>query len=159
VFSSYRGPKIGVSHWLGLSPLQQFSTTVLTVIDLSISTIFNDLDWPLNTPICKCWGRTLYLQNPYSYTGATCYIGSSAFEIFYGRYIYIFILWFLMVALCNRADHYIFILWFLLSFFLSFFLSSFFPRLLWSPCGIGQTIIFSSCGFFFLSVFLLFFLA
>ena len=31
-FSSYRGPKIGYSHWLGLSPLQQFSTTVLTLI-------------------------------------------------------------------------------------------------------------------------------
>jgi len=28
----WRAPKIGVSHWLGLSPLQQFSTTVLTVI-------------------------------------------------------------------------------------------------------------------------------
>ena len=39
-----------------------------------------------------------------------------------------FALWFLlMVALCNRADHYIFILWFLLSFFLSSFF--FFPRL------------------------------
>jgi len=32
-----------------------------------------------------------------------------------------------MVALCNRADHYIFMLWFVLSFF---FLSSFFPRLI-----------------------------
>jgi len=31
-----------------------------------------------------------------------------------------------MVALCNRADHYIFALWFLLSFYLS----SFFPRLI-----------------------------
>jgi len=29
----------------------------------------------------------------------------------------------IMVALCNRADHYIFMLWFVLSFF---FLSSFF---------------------------------
>ena len=28
-----------------------------------------------------------------------------------------------MVALCNRADHYIFMLWLLLSFFLSFFLA------------------------------------
>jgi len=36
-----------------------------------------------------------------------------------------------MAALCNRADHYIFILWFLLS-------SSF----IWSPYVIGQTIIF-----------------
>ena len=68
-----------------------------------------------------------------------------------GQAIYIFFLWFLygplvcditifvlkrdvklqltnvsMVALCNRADHYIFALWFL-SFF---FLSSFFPRLI-----------------------------
>ena len=42
---------------------------------------------------------------------------------------YIFMLWFvlllllLMVALCNRADHYIFMLWFVLlsSFFLLFF--------------------------------------
>jgi len=34
---------------------------------------------------------------------------------------------FVMVALCNRADHYIFALWFLSSFFLS---SSFFPRLI-----------------------------
>ena len=32
-----------------------------------------------------------------------------------------------MAALCNRAGHYIFVLWFLLlSFFLSFFLLSFF---------------------------------
>ena len=30
---------------------------------------------------------------------------------------------------------------------------------LWSPYGIGQTILFSSCRLFFLSVFLLFFLA
>ena len=40
-----------------------------------------------------------------------------------------------MVALCNRADHNIFML----------FLSS----SLWSPYGIGQTIIFPSCFFFF----------
>ena len=33
-------------------------------------------------------------------------------------------LWFIMVALWSRADHYIFILWFLL------LLSSFFPRLI-----------------------------
>ena len=31
---------------------------------------------------------------------------------------------FIMVALCNRADHYIFILWFLLSFFFFFLFSS-----------------------------------
>ena len=31
---------------------------------------------------------------------------------------------FVMVALCNRANHYIFILWFLLSFFVFFFFSS-----------------------------------
>jgi len=31
-FSSYMGLKIGDSHWLGLSPLQQCSTTVLTAI-------------------------------------------------------------------------------------------------------------------------------
>jgi len=42
-----------------------------------------------------------------------------------------------MVALWNKADRYIFILWFL-----------------WSPSRIGQTSIFLSCGFF-----LLFFLA
>ena len=47
-----------------------------------------------------------------------------------------------MVALCNRAHHYIFIL---------FLVSS----SLWSPYVIGQTIIFSSC--FFLSFFFLFF--
>jgi len=35
---------------------------------------------------------------------------------------YIFMLWFVMVALCNRADHYIFIL-FLSSFFFFFFLA------------------------------------
>jgi len=34
---------------------------------------------------------------------------------------------FLMVALCNRADHYIFALWFLLS---SLFFLLFFPRLI-----------------------------
>ena len=50
---------------------------------------------------------------------------------------------FIMVALWNRADHYIFALWFL-------FLSS-----LWSPYGIGQTIIFSCCGLFFLLSFFL----
>jgi len=43
-----------------------------------------------------------------------------------------------MFALWNRADHYIFALWFLLSF-------------LWLPYGIGQTIMFSSCCFFLLS--------
>jgi len=31
-FPSCEGPKIGVSHWLWLSPLQQVSTTVLPVI-------------------------------------------------------------------------------------------------------------------------------
>jgi len=36
--------------------------------------------------------------------------------------IYIFMVWFVMVALCNRADHYIFILFLLLSSF--FFLFS-----------------------------------
>ena len=35
---------------------------------------------------------------------------------------YMFMLWFVMVALCNRADHYIFIL-FLLSSFFFFFLA------------------------------------
>jgi len=39
-----------------------------------------------------------------------------------GQAIYIFILSFVMVALCNRADHYIFVLWFL-SFFFLFFLA------------------------------------
>ena len=34
---------------------------------------------------------------------------------------YIFMLWFVMVALCNRADHYIFILFLLSSFFFFFF--------------------------------------
>jgi len=33
----------------------------------------------------------------------------------------------IIVALCNRADHYVFALWFCL---LSFFISSFFPRLI-----------------------------
>jgi len=41
-----------------------------------------------------------------------------------------------MVALWNRADYYIFIMWFLLS--------------LWPPYVIGQAIIFLPCGFFFL---------
>ena len=41
--------------------------------------------------------------------------------------LYIFVVVLLvMVALCNRADHYIFMLWFVLSIFLSFF----FPRLI-----------------------------
>jgi len=31
--------------------------------------------------------------------------------------------WFIMVALCNRADHYIFALWFLSFFFFLFFLA------------------------------------
>jgi len=48
----------------------------------------------------------------------------------------------IMVALRNRADHNIFVLWFLLSS-------------LWSPYGMGQTIMFSSCGFF-LSIFFFF---
>ena len=43
---------------------------------------------------------------------------------------------FIMVALWNRADHYIFMLWFL-----------------WSPYVIGQTILFSCCFFFFLLFF------
>jgi len=40
-----------------------------------------------------------------------------------------------MATLCNRTGHYIFALRFLSS--------------LWSPYGIGQTIIFSCCGLFF----------
>ena len=49
---------------------------------------------------------------------------------------YIFALWLLllMVALCNRADHYI----------------------LWSPYGIGRPYIFSCCGLFFLLLLLFF---
>jgi len=47
-----------------------------------------------------------------------------------------------MVDLWNRADNYIFILSFVLLISSLFFL--------WSPYGIGQTIIFSCCGFFFL---------
>jgi len=42
--------------------------------------------------------------------------------------IYIFMLWFVMVALCNSADHYIFILFLSSSSFFFFFL--FFPRLI-----------------------------
>jgi len=49
----------------------------------------------------------------------------------------LFLLLLLMVALCNRADHYIFILF------------------LWSPYVMGQTIIFSSCFFFFFFFFFL----
>ena len=41
----------------------------------------------------------------------------------YFCYFRVFVCAFIMVALCNRADHYIFMLWFVL---LSFFLSSFF---------------------------------
>jgi len=40
-----------------------------------------------------------------------------------GRAIYIFILSFVMMAIWNGADHYIFILWFLSIIFLSFFLA------------------------------------
>ena len=39
----------------------------------------------------------------------------------------------IMVALCNRADHYIFALWFLLSFILSFFLLFFLSLFLFFP--------------------------
>ena len=42
----------------------------------------------------------------------------------------IFMLWFVMVALCNRADHYIFILFLSSFFFFFFFLLSFFARLI-----------------------------
>jgi len=63
-----------------------------------------------------------------------------------------------MVALCNRADHYIFILFLLSSFFLwspygqtiiflpcDFYLLS---SSLWSPYVIGETIIFLPCDFY-----------
>ena len=52
-----------------------------------------------------------------------------------------------MVALCNRADHYIFALWFLFSsFFLSFFLS-FFPRLISAVGDWMSTILPHMCEF------------
>ena len=44
---------------------------------------------------------------------------------------------FIMAALCNKAGHYIFVLFLMVA----------------CPCGIGQTIIFSSFGFFLLSSF------
>ena len=43
--------------------------------------------------------------------------------------LYLLLYYFIMVALCNRADHYIFALWFL-SFFSFSSSSSFFPRLI-----------------------------
>jgi len=46
---------------------------------------------------------------------------------------------FIMVALCNRADHYIFALWFLSIFF--FFCLSFFPRLISAAAGWMSTIL------------------
>jgi len=66
------------------------------------------------------------------YTGAktvvrTVHGNSSGFEVKVGTYQSSALSPLLfMVALCNRADHYIFALWFL-SFY---FLSSFFPRLI-----------------------------
>ena len=58
--------------------------------------------------------------------------------------IYIFVLSFVMVALCNRADHYIFALWFLSSFFFFSFprlisavaewMSSILPHMVWPQC-------------------------
>ena len=46
------------------------------------------------------------------------------------------VLSFIMVALCNRADYYIFVLWLLLSFFLSFF-----PRLISAAADWMSTIL------------------
>ena len=43
--------------------------------------------------------------------------------------------WLIMVALCNRADHYIFALWFLSIFF------PFFPRLISAAVGWMSTIL------------------
>jgi len=52
--------------------------------------------------------------------------------------LYIFVVVLLvMVALCNRADHYIFMLWFVLSIFLSFF----FPRLISAAADWMSTIL------------------
>ena len=48
---------------------------------------------------------------------------------------------FVMVALCNRADHYIFTVWFLSSFFLSFF-----PRLISAAVDWMSTILHTWCG-------------
>ena len=55
------------------------------------------------------------------------------------------VLFLIMVALWNRADHYVFVLWF-------------FSTFLWSPYVIGQTIIFLPCDFY-LSFFFFSFLA
>jgi len=67
-----------------------------------------------------------------------------------------------MAALCNRAGHYIFVLYFLLlygrpmewgrPFYFHPVVSSFFLSL-WPPYVIGQAIIFLPCGIFFLSIY------
>jgi len=77
-------------------------------------------------------------------------------EMFYYAFESV-VLSFFMVALCNRADHYIFILFLMAALcnrgplyfcpVVSFYLSVF----LWSPYVIGQTIIFSSCSFYLFS--------
>jgi len=57
--------------------------------------------------------------------------GHCIFVLFLSFFLFFFLSFFLMTALCNRAGHYIFALWFLL-------LSS-----LWPPYVIGQTIFIS----------------
>jgi len=60
--------------------------------------------------------------------------------VYFSYLVLLFYCHFIMVALCNRADHYIFMLWFVL--------------LLWSPYVIGRPYIFSSC--YYLSFYLFF---
>jgi len=57
--------------------------------------------------------------------------------IFFTSGFFFFFFFFFMVALWNRADHYIFILWFLSSFYLSIYLSIY---LFSSPNLSGRTL-------------------
>jgi len=77
---------------------------------------------------------------------------------------YIFMLWFVMVALCNRADHYIFMLWFVMAALCNrggpLYFCPVISIFLWPPYEIGGHYIFA-CGYYlsFLLSFYLFFLA
>jgi len=74
-----------------------------------------------------CWRTITYLSTPINRTQGLTLLGRTT-PMPQGRTSrchLLSLLDFIMVALWNRADHYIFILW-----FLSIYLSSFFPRLI-----------------------------
>jgi len=75
------------------------------------------------SPVIRCWSVTMYWLLQTDFVDTVRWSCSSSVIVPPKSYslLLLLLLLLVMVALWNRANHYIFILWFLLSFFLSFF--------------------------------------